>query len=643
MGVLAAFGPRGASPEQPQDAPFEASLTVRLSAGKSTYAMGELIPLDLEFTGKASEDFYWSTESYDRSGRMASETYELEPRDGFTDPLYDYFHGGIFGFIGGGLRGWRALDGSLFRVHVTLNEWVRFTKPGRYELAVSSGRLQRYSGQPAPRVRAAPIEFVIVPAGESWAAGEVNLAASAIEGGGRAAEGIAILRHLGTKEAALALVEHYTAIDKQASFDLFAGLIASPHRAFIVEAMEAKIDAGEPVPADYIRRLSYLQCLLQMPRGTGDYRARQARHAALERDYDTRWMAASTRLGPTSEALGAALGKLTADVDGEVASTIADTLARHPKEAAAAFLALPSVEQGHLLRYRWSPLNRPWIRSVLDTLYARWTGGSEGSIDAGNIALERLVELDPETGRRLVLDEIVTGHHRIGFDALAVLPGTTPPNLDTALRLRFERHRIGDPHIDEDARKTTAWLMWQYGSPGLVPFVTSLLDGPRRSCAVEAALLAYLLKHEPEPALRRLRPGPGRSPSSICALRELAARVWDERIESAAIAHLASQDSDEAADAAQVLGEYGSAQVLAPLMERFGRWEAEWHGKGGELEALRPRPGPSPERIENALTNALFDNKQITLSTEDEARVRALCVTDSCRSNADGRMRTRRE
>ena len=40
----------------PALAKVDATLTVRLSAGKSTYAMGELIPLELEFRGRAGPD-----------------------------------------------------------------------------------------------------------------------------------------------------------------------------------------------------------------------------------------------------------------------------------------------------------------------------------------------------------------------------------------------------------------------------------------------------------------------------------------------------------------------------------------------------------------------------------------------------------
>src|SRR5689334_19003156 len=63
-----------------------ASVTVRLTANKTAFRIGEEIPLQLEFRGTAGDDYYFSTETYDRSGRMTTERYELTPQTGFADP-----------------------------------------------------------------------------------------------------------------------------------------------------------------------------------------------------------------------------------------------------------------------------------------------------------------------------------------------------------------------------------------------------------------------------------------------------------------------------------------------------------------------------------------------------------------------------
>ena len=108
---------------------MQASVTVRLAAGPSTYTIGELITrccVELETCiGKADPDYYFSNETYDRSGRLGSDLYDLTPADGFVDPLADHYRGGLSGIIGGGLRSWHALDGKPFILRVHLNEWVQ--------------------------------------------------------------------------------------------------------------------------------------------------------------------------------------------------------------------------------------------------------------------------------------------------------------------------------------------------------------------------------------------------------------------------------------------------------------------------------------------------------------------------------------
>jgi hypothetical protein len=113
---------------------------------------------------------------------------------------------------------------------------------------------------------------------------------------------------------------HYAALDERANFDLLAGLIAPPHRAHIVEEMESRVDAGDPLSASYVERLSYLRCLLEMPRGTGDYPSRRDRFEALRKEYEARWLAGGAKRGRTEDELGAALRKLNVDLDAESAS-----------------------------------------------------------------------------------------------------------------------------------------------------------------------------------------------------------------------------------------------------------------------------------------------------------------------------------
>jgi hypothetical protein len=118
----------------------QAALVVTTQGQRSTYQIGERIPIDLSFTGPSNKQFEITMASYDRSGRMAYENFEVEPSSGWSDPLAVYF-GSQGVFMGGGLRSFGVLSPRPTEIHLNLNEWIRFDQPGNYTVIVSSHRV----------------------------------------------------------------------------------------------------------------------------------------------------------------------------------------------------------------------------------------------------------------------------------------------------------------------------------------------------------------------------------------------------------------------------------------------------------------------------------------------------------------------
>ena len=343
--------------------------------------------------------------------------------------------------------------------------------------------------------------------------------------------------------------------------------------------------------------------------------------------YMNRWGRVVTRRGASPDALA---GLLASRVESAGCETdVADLMARHPVAARVAFLALPAETQSRLLEYRWTALDRDWIQPALEELLEKWTGDSRFP-GAGDWALKRIVELDRARGRSLLLGEVRTGAHGLTSDTLTLLLGDPPPDLDSTLIARFQAAR------SDEARANAMWLLSRYGSPGLVPFVKEQIERGV-PCALEAACLVYLLRHEPAVAVRRLEPGFDRRRRGMCVVspwQEIAPRYWDELVEDAVIASLGARDPGLVLAAGQALQTYGSARAKGPLLDRLAQWEAEWRGR--EKELLGPSGPDSPGVIENALVNALLDNPRISLTRVDNDHIRTLCVTHACRVNVDG-------
>jgi hypothetical protein len=101
--------------------PVPITLTVRFADGRSRFRPGETLPIELEFESRVPKRFVVDGATYDRSGRLTIDEFRVEPDDGVTDPLPDYFASG--GFIGGGIRGIGVLGDKPFLVRLDLNEW----------------------------------------------------------------------------------------------------------------------------------------------------------------------------------------------------------------------------------------------------------------------------------------------------------------------------------------------------------------------------------------------------------------------------------------------------------------------------------------------------------------------------------------
>jgi hypothetical protein len=111
-----------------------------ISAAKSEFYSGELIPLELSFTSTQPNGFLAAPGIQDRGGRMNGlEEFLVDPAALTEDPLRGL--PGATGAMGGIFGGPVSLSDKPYTVEKLLNEWVRFRKPGRYRIAVLSRRV----------------------------------------------------------------------------------------------------------------------------------------------------------------------------------------------------------------------------------------------------------------------------------------------------------------------------------------------------------------------------------------------------------------------------------------------------------------------------------------------------------------------
>jgi len=85
--------------------PAGVNYTIRLKDNRTQFRQGEIIRLELIFSSSVAKTFILDNANYDHSGRLDMDSFVLDHREGTADPLSDYFNSGVFGFVGGGMRG----------------------------------------------------------------------------------------------------------------------------------------------------------------------------------------------------------------------------------------------------------------------------------------------------------------------------------------------------------------------------------------------------------------------------------------------------------------------------------------------------------------------------------------------------------
>jgi hypothetical protein len=223
---------------------------LHLSVNKTEFRCGEVIPLELAFTSATPDRYQINMATYDRSGRMSYEQFLLDPKEGTSDPLQLYFNS-AWGFLGGGLTGFKFLSTSPTSIHLDLNEWVRFDQPGTYHLTVASHRTSDTRASDYPRnagkeLRSNPIELHIAAADAAWQKDQLSQIRDALNQAGPSTGNVQndprqaawkALRYLGSEEAARELAKRLRGDDSHVDWDCMLGLIGSPQRDAGLEEM----------------------------------------------------------------------------------------------------------------------------------------------------------------------------------------------------------------------------------------------------------------------------------------------------------------------------------------------------------------------------------------------------------------------
>src|SRR5260370_1590498 len=255
------------------------------------------------------------------------------------------------------------------------------------------------------------------------------------------------------------------------------------------------------------------------------------------------------------------------------------------QEIVAAFWALSPEQKADMLRMAWDKYRVPAMEGALEKILDQ--PDLQQHMLRG-LALERLYDLNPNTGKARILSEIRKPHmdagvYPVSARVLSSLPSETLPEFDETLASRLEDVKSRTKDLD-------AQLAGRYATKAILARVKSVYEiSPGKwGCAMEDGLISYFLRIEADYGVKQMAGAASQCMSeSMSRLKKM--KRWGE-IEPAVIARLNSEHVWVARDAAETLAKYGGPRAEKAMWELLRSFHAQWAEREKEFRTdLNPK------------------------------------------------------
>lgn len=626
----------------------DVKLSLSFKGGRTVYQDGEIIPLVLSFTSPIKGRYWADKRSYDRSGRLETESYCVEPQ--VPDPLESYFKYGIF--IGGGLMSTVTLSTKPFIAEAELNEW-RAPGPGHYRLYAVSGRVWRAAGPQDKTqyesvgvvLRSNVVEFDVSPADPEWQREQARKAVATLTGAGTPGtspitktsdsqrHAARALRFLRTEEATRDMAQLFFGLNRQqpVGWELMLGLYGSPYSQVAIDALHSEIAApNHAITAEFLQTLTNLEINADHswdlppydsthPEIFNDSRKRREAHRndLLRTEITT---AVSDLPHKSSTVRALTLNGLLKQSEGnpQTAQMIRPALI-------AAWDDLPRETQDSVILYSWPLIACPEMAPILRRIVAR-PPPLPRTDDAAtrDAALKHLVELDRETGFALIREELRNPNEHPSLTVVELLP---------AEEIRAAVPQAVERIIHDNERDLDFELLDHYGDKSVLKIVEPFFEARvgKWACAPQNAMLRYLLRVAPEYGAREVATSMKERRDTAC-FRSLLGDLRDElpAAQTNAIAALDDPDPEVVQDAVVSLGRWGTAEAEQALWKRMERFHAQWSRKKDQLRMTPDytNPGTRGVTLEQDLVMAIAGGVSWICPPEKLERLDKLVLTD---------------
>jgi hypothetical protein len=624
--ILLAAGPCTA--QEPPASTHIDGAEVRLETpdGRTQFTLAEPLPLELVFSAHAS-GFEVNTTNY---GDM-SEDVNVSPGDGWfrshAASRHDYLTS-------------TPLEDEPIRIPVLLNQGIVFLKPGRYEVSITTSRLMGPQSAGRIRLTTNTVTLDLMPMDEQQEAALVRSLSGQIAtaSGSPQQQAAQQLAYLPGDEAVRAKVRWF--------LDSFSGAN---------ESLEKQMLEGFASSRNLKLQLDLLEAAWLDPQRTPQSSlldAMQQTRAFLRHQTLNGWSMVSVPIAEDApntaeQERRADISKIVATLPQRTGENRRDTayylmefngLSDAEKELVrpavlSEFAQMEPLAQSMLLETRWKDLRDP---SLVPALEAMLDGPVDGF--SHRDALQRLIELAPETAKPYALREICDPQSEVLVEQLADLPDATLPEADQCLLTELS---------SSTSRHNPQWhwkamIAARFASESLLPAMRKMYFGREdwNPQADEGAFLAYLLRYAPQEAVASLDTLGVNAQGTffyIDKVFEARKAVFPAPLEDWLHEKLTKGGADEAGVAAYELSRFGKAEDKALVEARLEQLRQQWReGGSGSAAGSAVRSEAEAHKLEVDLMSTLAsgDSKAWTMTREEAVRLGEDCLTSECKRYA---------
>ncbi len=621
------------------DGSKDVKFRISFADGKTVYRIGEPVRLSLSYSAVKPN---YVVETY-YSPRF--DDVIVSP----TDSIYDWLYRLNRLYSYDDVSAPQQLSESPVNIEITVNDLVRFDKPGKYKIKLLSRRVWAAQKEDSFRQNPIPllsneIELEIKEMTEPEERAEVKRITDLMDSSQSLNQHQIYKRELDYLTGDVSTIEKVKRFLNPPKFggitwlDTGKGLDIARNKKLAINLLEAALrDPNQEINFGLIQKLVTLRILVEderQPSRVTDsqelWEERDPRSKELTDAYYKELLASLPKRDGRSR-IFATYRIFTSLPKDDVSSFAYATTKVFLLEK---FDELEYSAQSELLERFWDKLKTPALIPSLEKILS----GKEPLPNWNNRAnaFKRLIELDWKRARPFVINEIRDPDSLMNPEVLNDLNDEFLPEIDDALLAQITNLASTEDRRMQLNLQFKLTLAARYATAKIYAELAEIYKKHSSNWRIEqsAPLLSYLARHNDEETIPLIEAQLSKSGDSSGSnvFYSLTKTGFSKGLENLLQQRLESDEPQTASTAAYYLSKYGSPENKSLIEKRYNRWLAKWSKRQSELENPEANQAIKNEAMfQLSFLESLTESEKWKLAETEISRLKQTCLTEACR------------